>query len=95
MTSREFHKLIEEGIHLVDFYATWCGPCKMLSPVLDELKDEIDIVKIDVDQEPEIASEYGIMSIPTLLYVKDGKVVESNLGFDTKENILERINKLK
>lgn len=95
LVNEDFHKLIEKGIHIVDFYATWCGPCKMISPILEELESEIDIIKVDVDEHADIASEYGIMSIPTLLYIKDGKVVESKLGFDTKENILEHIKKLK
>lgn len=75
---------------VIDFFAHWCGPCKVLSPKIDELKKEyqgkVNIVKIDVDEHPEIASEYGIRSIPTILFFKDGKKVgEPIMGNNPKE----------
>lgn len=80
---------------LVDFWAGWCGPCKMLLPVIEELAEEVDhakIVKINVDEQPELAEKYNIMSIPTLLVIKDGKVVASSVGVKPKEAILNLLN---
>ena len=85
---------IKEGLHLVDFYADWCGPCRMLSPILEEITD-IDVIKVNVDKFPSIASEYKIMSIPKLCYVKDGKVIFEQVGFQEEETIREKINELK
>ena len=76
---------------IVDFFATWCGPCKMLAPVLSELSEEhpeIKIVKIDVDEEPALAQAFGVSSIPTLFAVKDGKVAASSVGYAEKDKIL-------
>ena len=76
---------------LVDFYATWCGPCKMLSPVIEQISNErsdIKVVKIDVDEQVELARQFGIMSIPTIMVIKDGKVASTTLGFKSKEAIL-------
>lgn len=86
---------------LVDFYAQWCGPCKMAAPVLDKLaeeyKDKVLIVKIDVDQNQELASQYQVMSIPTVIIFKDGKAVDKKIGFPGEggyrsliENILSK-----
>ncbi|MEA5018105.1 MAG: thioredoxin [Erysipelotrichaceae bacterium] len=76
---------------LVDFYATWCGPCKMLSPVIEQISSErsdVKVVKIDVDEQVELARQFGIMSIPTIMVIKDGKVASTTLGFKSKEAIL-------
>ena len=62
-------ELIKEGTHLLDFYAEWCGPCKMLAPVLETISDKINIIKIDIDEFPELTSKYRIMSVPTLIFV--------------------------
>ncbi len=76
---------------LVDFYATWCGPCKMLEPVIKELGKDYEgkwkVVGVDVDQSPSTAGQYGIQSIPTLLFFKDGEVVDQLMGFKSKEDI--------
>lgn len=90
-----FNEQIKEGVVLVDFFATWCGPCKMQAPVLEELKEDrsdVKLVKIDVDQETEIARLYGVMSIPTLILFKDGKEVAKNVGFMPKELLVQWIN---
>lgn len=80
---------------LVDFFAEWCGPCKMLAPVIDELEkeygDKWKIGKCDVDASPQTAEKYGIQSIPTLLFIKDGEVVDKLQGFSSKEKIVEKL----
>lgn len=83
--------LNEKGIVLVDFFANWCGPCKMLSPVLsqvaEEYKDEVKVCKINIDEEIELAQQYQIASITALLVFKDGKVVNQSVGFVPKKAI--------
>ncbi|MEL7622321.1 MAG: thioredoxin [Clostridiales bacterium] len=78
---------------LVDFWAEWCGPCRMLSPLVDEIANELDgkvkIGKVNVDEEPELAREYGVMSIPTLVVLKEGKVAASSVGVRPKEEIIK------
>ncbi len=76
---------------LLDFWASWCGPCKMVSPIVDEIakeNSEIKVGKINVDEETELAQNYKIMSIPTLLVIKDGKIYNSSAGVQSKKNIL-------
>lgn len=80
---------------LIDFWAEWCGPCKMLSPVVDEFADEnenIKVCKINVDEEPELASDFGVMSIPTLVVIKEGKTVNTSVGVIPKDDIKELCN---
>lgn len=80
---------------LVDFFANWCMPCKMLSPVIEEIANETPnakIVKIDIDEQPELASQFRVMSIPTLMVFKDGKAVETKLGVRPKAEIVEMLN---
>lgn len=84
---------VKDGLVLVDFYAEWCGPCKMLTPVLERLGESFEIVKVDVDKHFDLAKEYGIMSVPTLFIFKNGKVVKQMIGFngyDELKNELER-----
>ena len=75
----------------VDFWATWCGPCKMLAPVIEELSDklagQIKVVKVDVDESPDVAKKYGIMSIPTMVLFKDGNAIGKIVGFKPAEQI--------
>jgi thioredoxin 1 len=81
---------------VVDFWAEWCGPCKMIAPLLDEiareLPDKVKIVKVNVETEPQIAQQYGIYNIPTLLFFKDGKVREQVVGTVAKKVLVEKIN---
>lgn len=80
---------------LVDFYAEWCGPCKMMGPIVDDLAKDFDgkikVGKLNVDENSETASKYGVMSIPTLIYFKDGEAVNTMLGFASKEEILKEL----
>ena len=85
-----FDSLISNDVVLVDFFATWCGPCKMLAPVLEELSNDrslVKIVKVDIDESMDLAKRYGIMSVPTLLLFKDGKLIANRVGFASKNEI--------
>ena len=90
-----FDAIIRDSIVLVDFFATWCGPCKMLGPVLEEMASErssVKIVKVDIDEAMELARRYGIMSVPTMLLFKDGKLVDQVTGFMPKMELTNWIN---
>ena len=96
-TNTNFDELLQDGkLVIVDFWATWCGPCRMLSPILDEVEEEmhdkISVVKVNVDDADEIAARYRIMSIPTLLFFKDGQVVDKTVGAMPKPALVEKIN---
>jgi thioredoxin 1 len=84
ITDADFQATVANGVTLVDFWAPWCGPCKMIAPVLEEIAGELggkaQFVKINVDDNPQVAGQYGIMSIPTLLLFKDGKKVDQKVG---------------
>lgn len=90
----DFYELIKEKDLIVDFYADWCGPCKMLLPVLDEI-DFCDIIKVNVDEFPEIAQKFGIMSIPTLVFFKSGIEHEREIGYRGLEEIKETFKSIK
>ena len=94
-SSDEFDSLIKEGRVLVDFFATWCGPCKMLSPVLEEVSNEnpdLLVLKIDVDEVGDLAARYGIQAIPTLMLFKNGQRVETRMGYQNKNQLSAFIN---
>ncbi|HEY9576614.1 MAG TPA: thioredoxin [Pseudobacillus sp.] len=96
-TDQNFTNETASGLVLADFWAPWCGPCKMIAPVLEELDAElaekVKIVKIDVDENQETAGKYGVMSIPTLILFKDGQPVDKVIGFQPKEALAELVNK--
>lgn len=89
VTDADFDSKVESGVQLVDFWATWCGPCKMIAPVLEELaadyEGKADILKLDVDENPSTAAKYEVMSIPTLIVFKDGQPVDKVVGFQPKK----------
>ena len=91
VNDQNFNEETKEGVVLVDFWATWCGPCRMQSPIVDELDDvmgdEVTFCKMDVDENPETARAFGVMSIPTLVIKKDGEEVERLVGYTQKEKL--------
>ncbi|HIY93216.1 thioredoxin [Companilactobacillus sp. HBUAS56275] len=90
VTDKDFEEETKDGVVLVDFWATWCGPCRMQSPVIEQLSEEDDSVKflkMDVDANPDTPKSFGIMAIPTLLIKKDGEVVDKLTGFRSKAQL--------
>lgn len=97
INSKEFMENVEntKGVVVVDFFANWCAPCKMLAPIFEEVSNEFDdkakLFKLDVDESGEVAQKYGVFSIPTMIIFKDGKAVENLTGFMPKENITNKL----
>lgn len=87
LENQNYKELIKNKKILVDFYANWCGPCRMLSPVLEKVDSDIEVIKIDVDVFEDLAKEYGVMSIPTIVLLEDGKEIKRNIGFIDKERL--------
>jgi len=98
LNSSNFDSTIAEGVTLVDFWAPWCGPCRMIAPIIEELAEDFDgkatIAKVNTDEEQDIAIKYGIRSIPTLLFFKDGELVDQMIGAAGKEVIADKIDAL-
>lgn len=90
---KSFDALVEKGVLLVDFYTEWCGPCKMLSSILEEI-DYMDVIKVDADKFPELAMKFGIMSVPTLCFYKDGLMMQKEIGYRTPEEIKDIYKKI-
>ena len=90
---KDFSSLIENKA-VVDFYATWCGPCKMFAPIFEEVSSEMDMnfIKVDTDNNPELAREYGVMSIPTIILFENGKEINRHIGFMSKEEFIKFLN---
>lgn len=94
LENEDFKDIINQDKVLVDFYAKWCGPCKMLGPVLERLGNDYEILKVDVDEHFEIAKEYGIMSVPTLIVFKNGKIAKQMIGFMDYEQLKEELERI-
>ena len=94
INSEEFKTDVLEsrGYAYVDFYADWCGPCKMLGPIMDEVSNEASVFKVNVDEESDLANDYGVMSIPCVILFKDGKEYSRSIGLKSKEDILNMMN---
>ena len=95
LTESNFKNTVSEGITVVDFYADWCGPCKMLTPILEKVSEKVEakICKVNVDESRELAQQFGVKGIPFLVVMKDGKMVEQSVGFKDETTILEMIGR--
>ena len=97
VNEQDFQSTVDSGVTLVDFWAEWCGPCRMVTPVLEELQGELGdsakIVKLNVDENPNIAQKFGISGIPTMLLFKDGQVVDKLVGASSINTYRDLINK--
>lgn len=91
LTEKNFDSVVGSGVTLVDFWATWCGPCKMQGPIIDQLGDKYQgkftVAKLDVDQNPSIAARYGVMSIPTLIVYREGEEVTRRVGVQSLQEL--------
>ncbi|RUM66252.1 MAG: thioredoxin [Sulfurimonas sp.] len=98
LTSANFEATIKEGVSLVDFWAPWCGPCRMIAPVIEELAEEFsgkaNICKVNTDEEQDIGVKYGIRSIPTIMFFKDGELVDQMVGAASKQAFTDKLNSL-
>lgn len=99
LTKENFQETIQSGLSLVDFWAPWCGPCRMLSPVIDKLAqdygEKANICKVNTDEQDELAAQYGIRSVPTILFFKDGQVVDQIIGATSEQTLKAKIDSLK
>lgn len=97
INEKNFGEKTKDGVVLIDFFATWCGPCRMLSPILEEVGEDfgekIKIYKIDVDEDEKLARSFGIMSIPTMIFFKNGTQVDKHIGLLNKDAICDIIKK--
>ena len=98
LSSANFEELTSKGLVLIDFWATWCGPCRMLGPVLDqvaaEMGDEAVIAKINIDEEQDLAVKFGVRSIPAMFILKDGEIIESFVGVKDKSTLVNSLKSI-
>lgn len=98
INENEFNELVSDGLVLVDFFAGWCGPCRMLAPILEDLASEesdIEVYKVNVDNDPDLAREFQVSSIPTMILFKDGKQIDKKIGLAPKDALKAWINTYK
>lgn len=93
LEKEDFKEVIKSGLWIVDFYAEWCGPCKMLGPILEKLEE--NVLKVNVDTHEKLAQEFGVMSIPTICFFKDGELKNKVIGFRNAEELKELIGEVK
>ena len=98
LTAGDFEGTLAEGVSLVDFWAPWCGPCRMIAPIIEELAEDFDgkakICKVNTDEQQDIAVKFGIRSIPTIMFFKDGEMVDQVVGAQSKQALADKINGL-
>ncbi len=98
LNNDNFEATVNEGVSLVDFWAPWCGPCRMIAPVIEELAEDFDgkasICKVNTDEQQDLSVKFGVRSIPTILIMKDGEVVETMVGASSKQAFADKINAL-
>lgn len=98
LTTENFDSTVNSGVSLVDFWAPWCGPCRMIAPVIEELAGDFEgkanICKVNTDEQQDLAVKYGIRSIPTIIFMKDGEVVDQMVGATSKQALTDKINSL-
>ncbi|WP_072679802.1 thioredoxin [Arcobacter sp. LA11] len=98
LTPENFEEVTNAGVSLVDFWAPWCGPCRMIAPVIEELAEEFEgkanICKVNTDEQQDLAVKYGIRSIPTIIFMKDGEIVDQMVGASSKQAFADKINSL-
>ncbi len=96
LTTENFEEVVKDGVSLVDFWAPWCGPCRMIAPVIDELATDFEgkanICKVNTDEQQELAVKYGIRSIPTIIFMKNGEIVDQVVGAQSKQALIDKIN---
>jgi len=98
LTNENFEATTSEGVALVDFWAPWCGPCRMISPIIEELAEEFDgkakICKVNTDEQQDLSMKFGVRSIPTIVFMKDGETVDTMIGASSKQAFADKINSL-
>ncbi len=98
LNQNNFDQTVSSGVSMVDFWAPWCGPCRMLAPVIDKLSEEFEgkanICKVNADEEQDLSVKYGVRSIPTILFIKDGEVVDQIIGTGSEQIFTDKINEL-
>lgn len=98
LTASNFDEVTSKGVSMVDFWAPWCGPCRMLAPVIDELAGDFagkaNVCKVNTDEEQDLAVKFGIRSIPTVIYMKDGQIMDQTIGAASKQAFTDKINSL-
>ena len=96
LNEKNYKEKTEKGLVVVDFFANWCGPCRIMSPILEDVQkdmgEKVKIYKVDVDESENLARQFGIMSIPTILIYKDGEIVNKHIGLWMKDSMMEELN---